>query len=129
MRQRSGEPGNNGADFFIRGVATMNSATPLIVLDGVEISHCFNIFRLHLNQPAFTVRVFINQFRIFFQRFIQFDHFALVFNKVRLPEITHEEDTDKQGQAQGLWSHKLFIFGIAALFCFLSGRGKGEKVE
>lgn len=36
--QRSGEPGNNGADFFIRGVATMNSATPLIVLDGVEIS-------------------------------------------------------------------------------------------
>lgn len=36
--QRSGEPGNNGADFFIRGVATMNGATPLIVLDGVEIS-------------------------------------------------------------------------------------------
>ncbi len=36
--QRSGEPGNNGADFFIRGVATMNSQTPLIVLDGVEIS-------------------------------------------------------------------------------------------
>ncbi len=34
--QRSGEPGNNGADFFIRGVATMNSATPLIVLDGVR---------------------------------------------------------------------------------------------
>ena len=43
---------------------------------------------------------------------------ALVFNKVRLPEIIHEEDTDKQGQAQGLWSHKLFIFGIAALFCY-----------
>ena len=43
---------------------------------------------------------------------------ALVFNKVRLPEITHEEDTDKQGQAQELWSHKLFIFGIAALFCY-----------
>lgn len=36
--QRSGEPGNNGADFFIRGVATMNGSTPLIVLDGVEIS-------------------------------------------------------------------------------------------
>lgn len=37
--QRSGEPGNNGADFFIRGVATMNGMTsPLIVLDGVEIS-------------------------------------------------------------------------------------------
>lgn len=37
--QRSGEPGKNGADFYIRGVATMNGMTsPLIVLDGVEIS-------------------------------------------------------------------------------------------
>ncbi|MDY5857809.1 MAG: TonB-dependent receptor [Porphyromonas sp.] len=37
--QRSGAPGSNGADFFVRGVATMNGATnPLIVLDGVEIS-------------------------------------------------------------------------------------------
>ena len=37
--QRSGEPGNNGADFFVRGVSTMNGATsPLIVMDGVEIS-------------------------------------------------------------------------------------------
>lgn len=35
--QRSGEPGNNGADFFIRGIATFNGGTPLIVLDGVEI--------------------------------------------------------------------------------------------
>lgn len=36
--QRSGEPGNNGADFYIRGIATFNGGTPLIVLDGVEIS-------------------------------------------------------------------------------------------
>lgn len=37
--QRSGEPGSNGADFFVRGVATMSGATsPLIILDGVEIS-------------------------------------------------------------------------------------------
>ncbi|WP_175629429.1 sugar MFS transporter [Bacteroides acidifaciens] len=43
---------------------------------------------------------------------------ALVFSKVRLPEIVHEEDIDNQGQARGLWSHKLFIFGIAALFCY-----------
>ena len=36
--QRSGEPGSNGADFFIRGIATMNGAEPLIILDGVQIS-------------------------------------------------------------------------------------------
>ena len=38
--QRSGEPGNNGANFFVRGISTMSGATsPLIVMDGVEISH------------------------------------------------------------------------------------------
>ncbi|WP_373841220.1 TonB-dependent receptor plug domain-containing protein, partial [Bacteroides heparinolyticus] len=37
--QRSGEPGSNGADFFVRGVSTMSGATnPLIILDGVEVS-------------------------------------------------------------------------------------------
>lgn len=37
--QRSGEPGGNGADFFVRGVSTMSGATnPLIILDGVEVS-------------------------------------------------------------------------------------------
>lgn len=37
--QRSGEPGNNGANFFVRGVSTMSGATsPLIIMDGVEIS-------------------------------------------------------------------------------------------
>ena len=36
--QRSGEPGSNGADFFIRGISTMNGSEPLIILDGVQIS-------------------------------------------------------------------------------------------
>lgn len=36
--QRSGEPGSNGSSFFIRGIATFNGKTPLIVMDGVEIS-------------------------------------------------------------------------------------------
>ncbi len=37
--QRSGEPGSNGSDFFIRGISTLSGVTkPLIILDGVEIS-------------------------------------------------------------------------------------------
>lgn len=37
--QRSGEPGSNGSDFYIRGISTINgSANPLIILDGMEIS-------------------------------------------------------------------------------------------
>lgn len=37
--QRSGEPGADGADFWIRGVSTFSGATsPLIVIDGVEAS-------------------------------------------------------------------------------------------
>ena len=37
--QRSGEPGSNGADFFIRGISTMSGVnSPLIILDGVEVS-------------------------------------------------------------------------------------------
>ncbi|MGL5894195.1 MAG: SusC/RagA family TonB-linked outer membrane protein, partial [Bacteroidales bacterium] len=37
--QRSGEPGADGADFWIRGVSTFAGPTnPLIVLDGVEIT-------------------------------------------------------------------------------------------
>lgn len=37
--QRSGEPGSNGANFFVRGVSTMSGATnPLIILDGVEVA-------------------------------------------------------------------------------------------
>lgn len=37
--QRSGEPGSNGSNFYIRGISTMSGVTnPLIVMDGVEIS-------------------------------------------------------------------------------------------
>ena len=37
--QRSGEPGADGADFWIRGVSTFSGVTsPLIVIDGVEAS-------------------------------------------------------------------------------------------
>lgn len=37
--QRSGQPGQNSADFFIRGVSTLSGITsPLIILDGVEIN-------------------------------------------------------------------------------------------
>lgn len=43
---------------------------------------------------------------------------AMVFSKIRLPEIVHEEEGDREGKAKGLWAHKLFIFGIAALFCY-----------
>ena len=45
---------------------------------------------------------------------------ALVFYKIRLPEIVHEADEEEVGEngARGLWSHKLFIFGIISLFCY-----------
>ncbi|MEE1945023.1 TonB-dependent receptor [Pedobacter sp. KR3-3] len=37
--QRTGEPGADGASFFIRGISTFSGATnPLIILDGVAIS-------------------------------------------------------------------------------------------
>lgn len=37
--QRSGEPGSNGANFYIRGISTLSGVTsPLIIMDGVEIS-------------------------------------------------------------------------------------------
>lgn len=38
--QRSGEPGADGADFWIRGVSTLSSSTssPLIIIDGIESS-------------------------------------------------------------------------------------------
>ena len=43
---------------------------------------------------------------------------AMVFSKIRLPEIVHEKEGDREGKTKSLWSHKLFIFGIAALFCY-----------
>lgn len=37
--QRSGQPGADGADFWIRGISTIGGATsPLIILDGVQVS-------------------------------------------------------------------------------------------
>lgn len=37
--QRTGEPGADGANFYIRGISTFNGATePLIVIDGVQVS-------------------------------------------------------------------------------------------
>lgn len=37
--QRGGMPGNNDSNFYIRGISTLNGVTsPLIILDGVEIS-------------------------------------------------------------------------------------------
>ena len=35
--QRSGQPGSNGANYFIRGISTISGVTsPLIIIDGVE---------------------------------------------------------------------------------------------
>lgn len=35
---RSGAPGADGSDFWIRGISSVNASSPLIVLDGVQIS-------------------------------------------------------------------------------------------
>ena len=46
---------------------------------------------------------------------------ALIFSKVNLPEIVHEEDTtqcETTGSKKGIWSHKLFVFGVLTLFCY-----------
>lgn len=44
---------------------------------------------------------------------------ALIFSKIRLPEIQHEEDKNEinsQYPKRNLWKHSLFIFGLLALF-------------
>lgn len=44
---------------------------------------------------------------------------AVVFSRVSLPEIAH--DDDQQGKGGGLsklWSHKLFVFGLIALLAY-----------
>ena len=43
---------------------------------------------------------------------------AMVFSKIKLPEIVHEEENKEQEKGSGLWSHTLFVFGVAALFCY-----------
>lgn len=46
---------------------------------------------------------------------------ALVFSRIKLPEIEHNEEIDGAGNRVGLWSHKLFIFGLMALFAYEVG--------
>lgn len=43
---------------------------------------------------------------------------AIVFMRVKLPEIEYQTEVDSQGHRVGLWSHKLFIFGLIALFAY-----------
>lgn len=46
---------------------------------------------------------------------------AAVFMRVKLPEIQHQAEVDKEGRSVSLWSHKLFIFGLFALFAYEIG--------
>ena len=46
---------------------------------------------------------------------------ALIFSRVNLPEIVHQEDevqTATVESKKGIWSHKLFVFGVLTLFCY-----------
>ena len=46
---------------------------------------------------------------------------ALIFSRVNLPEIVHDEDATQAETSEnkkGVWSNKLFVFGISALFCY-----------
>ena len=46
---------------------------------------------------------------------------ALIFSRVQLPEIAYAEDTvqtETTSSKKGVWSNKLFVFGISALFCY-----------
>lgn len=46
---------------------------------------------------------------------------ALIFSRIKLPEIKHEVEIDQSGRRVGLWSHRLFIFGLMALFAYEVG--------
>ena len=41
-----------------------------------------------------------------------------LFSRIKLPEIVHADEVTERGGKQGLWSHKLFVFGVFALFCY-----------
>lgn len=48
---------------------------------------------------------------------------AFVFSRIRLPEIVHAEEAAGErntdgARRKGLWSHKLFTYGVLALFCY-----------
>lgn len=51
---------------------------------------------------------------------------ALVFSRVKLPEITSESDTKEQTQSDtsgiSLWKHKNFTFGVIALFLYVAAQ-------
>lgn len=44
-----------------------------------------------------------------------------MFTRVRLPEIKYETEMDESGHRVSLWSHRLFIFGLIALFAYEVG--------
>ena len=43
------------------------------------------------------------------------------FSRIKLPEIEHSVEVDEAGNKVGLWSHRLFIFGLIALFAYEVG--------
>lgn len=49
---------------------------------------------------------------------------ALVFSRIKLPEITVEEDSSatRDGNGGGLWSHRRFVFGLTALFFYVAAQ-------
>lgn len=51
---------------------------------------------------------------------------ALVFSRVKLPEITSEPDSKEQTQSNtsgiSLWKHKNFTFGVIALFLYVAAQ-------
>ena len=46
---------------------------------------------------------------------------GIVFTRVRLPEIKYETEVDESGHRVSLWSHRLFIVGLIALFAYEVG--------
>src|SRR3546814_12691250 len=55
--QRSGEPGMDNADFFIRGVTTFGyKVDPLILIDGVELS-ATDLARMQIGRASCRERV------------------------------------------------------------------------
>lgn len=49
---------------------------------------------------------------------------ALVFSRIKLPEITVEEDSSatRDGNRGRLWSHRRFVFGLIALFFYVAAQ-------
>ena len=46
---------------------------------------------------------------------------AAIFSRIKLPEIEHGVEVDHDGRKVSLWSHKLFVFGLFALFAYEIG--------